>query len=97
MDSSVVSNDSLCRFKFKSQTPRLPSCQARYRVYDAGFFSTSDWNVEVAMQASYFGQRTIFGVISHLFPTITFFHFFRITVQAGIPTPSFSSVLLLGD
>src|SRR5260221_1434336 len=54
-------------------------------------------SVEVATRASYFGQWTIFGVISHLFPTITFFHFFRITVQAGIPAPSFSSVLLLDD
>ncbi len=54
-------------------------------------------SVEVATRASYFGQRTIFGVISHLFPTMSFFHFFQITVQAGIPMPSFSSVLLLGD
>src|SRR5260221_2861660 len=58
---------------------------------------TLSGHVEVATQASYFGQRTIFGVILHLFLTITFFHFFRITVQVGIPAPSFSSVVLLGD
>ena len=48
-----------------------------------------EYLVGIATRTSFFGQRTIFGLTSYLFPTMSFFYFFRITVQAGIPVLSF--------
>ena len=60
-----------------------------YTIMHSRTLEVSVTDVEVATRVSYFGQWTIFGVILYLFPTMSCFHFFWITVQAGIPVPSF--------